>query len=676
MLFERDCSAARSTSRRRIAAGVLLALLLVAALGATPLGAGSAELPFTILHTNDEHSALIPHSPAIDHDPDNPDDPTVGGFARLATAIQEIKTQKAEVGEPVLLFNAGDFLGGTAFGWLAPAGEAVELSVMQAMGYNAVTVGNHEYDYGPEVLADYLTAAGYPAAHQTTVVLASNTRAPQGHPLGENDLLRDTAVFELDNGIKVGAFGLIGEDAESVATGTGDTEFLDRHQVAQEMVERLRDRGADIVVAITHSGVSEDVELARQVAGIDVIVGGHCHTALHEPVVEGDTIIVQTESLGRYLGRLELAYDRASGKLRVRNEENNRPFLIPIDGSIRPDPEISLLVDAYTARLNDLVQRLSGGGSQDILEIVARSSFVLPNHPPLEESAVGNFITDGMRLVTQEVTGKKVDIAVQANGNIRESIVPGATPGSRDAVSFYDITSVVGLGHGPDGHAGYPIVSVYLTGEEIGRMLEVAVLLRELLGDTYFLQFSGLRYAYNPTNAVLFTVPIINQPLPTSRAVTGAELYTGEGLQPIEDDGHYVPLRDGDERLYHLATDRYIASFLPMVGDLLPHLSIVPKNADGEAVAIEDLDELIVYRPDGRELKVWQTVVEYASAQVQGEDGISRIPEYYADTSNRINQVWSFPLMAAVCLVPLLIVGGITGGIVGFTRGRKRRRAA
>lgn len=676
MLFDRDCPAVRSTSRYRIIAYILLTVLLFGGLGPAALGARTDELKFTILHTNDEHSSLIPHSPAVDHDPDNPDDPTLGGFARLATVIEEIRTQKAEEEEPVLLFNAGDFLGGTAFGWLAPEGYAAELSIMQTMGYNAVTVGNHEYDYGPDVLADYLMAAGYPAAHQTTVVLASNTRPPQGHPLAERDLLRDTAIFELDNGVTVGAFGLIGEDAESVATGTGETEFLERHQTAQQMVETLKARGADVIVALTHSGVSEDIELARHVVGIDVIVGGHCHTALHEPVMEGDTVIVQAGSLGRYLGRLELAYDRESGELRVRNDENNRPFLIPIDGSIRPHPEISLLVAEYRVRLNDLVEELSAGRFTDVLEIVARSDFPVPNHPPLEESPVGNFITDGMRMITQEVTGKRVDIAVQANGNIRESIIPGTMPHSTGAVSFYDIADVVGLGHGPDGHAGYPVVSVYLTGEEVGRMLEVAVLLRELLGDTYFLQFSGLRYDYNPTNAVLFTVPGINQPLPTSRAVTRAELYTGEGFQPIEDDGRYVPLERGDERLYHLATDRYIVSFLPMVGDMLPHLSIAPKNAAGEAVAIEDLDELIVYRPDGRELKVWHTVVEYASAQPEGEDGPPRIPQYYAETSNRINQVWSFPLIAAVCLAPLLVVGGITAGIVGYTGGRKQRRAA
>ncbi len=655
---------------------VLLTVLLVATLSPAAPSAGSSELNLTILHTNDEHSALIPHSPAVDHDPGHPDDPTVGGFARLATVIGEITALKAEEDEPVLLFNAGDFLGGTAFSWLAPAGHAPELAIMQAMGYDAVVIGNHEYDYGPDVLAEYLLAAGYPAAHQSTAALASNARPPAGHPLAARDLFRDTAVFELDNGITVGAFGLLGVDAESVTSDTGEIEFLDQHQTAQDMVQILRDRGADLIVALTHSGVDEDIELAREVVGIDVIVGGHCHTALYEPVVEGDTIIVQAGSLGRYLGRLELAYTPETGGLRVRNGANDRPFLIPVDRSVAPHPEISRLVDGYTVILNDMVEDLSAGRFEDVLQILARSPFPLPNHPPLQESSIGNFITDGMRLITGEVTGERVDVAVQANGNIRGSIIPGSMPHAADAVSFYDITNTIGLGHGRDGYAGYPIVSVYLTGEEVRRLLEVAVLLAELLGDTYFLQFSGLRYDYNPDNAVLFTVPVMNQPLPTSRAVTRAELYTGEGFQPLEDNGHYIPLERGDEQLYHLVSDSYILSFLPMVGDMLPHLSIVPKNARGEAVPIEDLDELIVYRSDGRELKVWQTVAEYASVQPAGDDGLPQIPQYYADTAGRINQVGSFPLIAAACLLPALVVAGAGLGAVSFTRRRRRRRTA
>jgi 5'-nucleotidase / UDP-sugar diphosphatase len=675
MWFTRTPQARRAGTHRSVLC-ILVALLLLAPLSPAALGAASDELTLTILHTNDEHSALIPHSPAVDHDPDNPNDPTRGGFARLATAIEEIRAQKARQNEPVLLFSAGDFLGETAFGWLAPAGHAAELSLMQTLGYDAVTIGNHEYDYGTEVLADYLTAAGYPAAHDETVVLASNTRPPAGHPLAERGLLRDTAVLTLDNGLAVGVFGLLGRDAEAVASDTGEIVFLDRHETAREMVAALRAAGADIIVALTHSGDQEDVELVRDVPGIDVIVGGHSHTVLHEPIIEGDTIIAQTGYSGIYLGQLELAYDPGTGKLRLRNRENNRPFLRPIDGTLPPNPAIARLVDEYTALLNDLLHEMSGGQSQGILDVVARAHFPLPNHPRLQESPIGNFITDGMRLITQQVTGERVDVAIQANGSIRGAIIPGTMPHATDAVSFYDIVNTIGLGYGADGYAGYPIVSVHLTGEELRRMLEVAALLADMLGDTFFLQFSGLRYDYNPDNVVLFTVPIMDQPLPSSRAVTRAELYTGAGYQPAEDDGQYRPIEKGDERLYHLVTDSYILSFLPMVGEMLPNLTIVPKDAGGQAVPIDELDRLIVHRPDGTQLKVWQTVVEYAAAQPPDQDGVPRIPAYYATTAGRINPVSSFPLIAAVCLLPALILLGLVAGTVVLVRRKKSRRTA
>ncbi len=632
-------------------------------------GNPSAEIYITILHTNDEHSALLPHSPAVDHDPQNPQDPTVGGFARLATVIEDIRTRKTQEGEPVLLFNAGDFLGGTAFGWLAPAGYGAELALMQAIGYDAATIGNHEYDYGPQVLTDYLLAAGYPQAHEKTVMLASNTRPPEGHPMVEKGLLRDTVLYELDNGLKVGAFGLLGKSARSLATATGEIEFLEQHQTAQEMVKILQDEGAAIIIAITHSGIDEDIELARDVADIDVIIGGHCHTALHEPIVENNTIIVQAGYLGRYLGHLELAYNKETKALRIRNNDNDHPFLIPIDGAIPPHPEIARLIEEYKETLDDLVWEMSGGRFGDVLETVARSPFDLTNQPPLQESPAGNFIADAMRFGAQQVTGKRVDVAVQANGNIRGSIIRGTMPHSANHVSFYDVINTIGLGYGHDGYAGYPIVSVYLTGEELRRMLEVSVILAEMMGDTFFLQYSGIRYNYNPTNAILFTIPIMDQPIPIARAVTRAEIYMGEKVQPSGNDQAYVPLQRGDEQLYHLVTDSYILSFLPMVGEILPYLKIVPKNADGEAIPLEALDQLIVYHADGRELKIWHTVVEYAAAQPRGEDGFAHIPQYYADISGRINQVWSFPLVAIVYFLPLLLATGVVGLVW-----RKRRR--
>jgi 2',3'-cyclic-nucleotide 2'-phosphodiesterase (5'-nucleotidase family) len=654
---------------------ILATILVVASFLGIPgnLTGNSAkteELYFCILHTNDVHSALIPHSPAVDYRPEE-EDPTIGGFARLATAVDEIRENKMGEGEPVLLLDAGDFLGGSVFAWLAFSGHAAELTIMQNMGYDAVVIGNHEYDYNHDVLAQYLLQAGYPEAHQKTLVLASNTEAPPDHPLAAQSLYRKTGIFELENGLKVGIFGLIGKDAILVIGATGDVEFLDQHEAARQAVDELKEQGADVIVAITHSGVDEDRELAREVLGIDVIVGGHCHTALHKPFLQGATIIAQTGSLGMYLGQLELAYNSNTGKVRVRNEENDRPFLIPIDSSFACHPEIDATVQEYTLILNAYIDEMTDSKFDDIMSTVARSDFILSNYPPLSETPIGNFVTDAMRMVAQEVIGKRVDIAGQANGSIRKSIFPGTMEHSGGNVSFYEIVETTSLGYGLDGYAGCPIVSIYLTGEEVRRLLEITILLQEFMGDSFFLQFSGLRYSYNPTNAVLLTVPFVNLPVPTTRAVTRAELYTGDGIQPVNGEG-YVPLKRGDEKLYHLVTDAYILLFLPLVTDMLPRLEIVPKNANGEPVPLERLNELIVHHADGRELKVWEAVVSYATAQLPGVDGIPRVPDYYEGVAGRINKTWTFPLLGWLLIVLVVIVAGIV--FLVFRR-RKHKKA-
>jgi len=302
---------------------MLVALLIGISLFAAPQSSSAAEeeLLLTILHTNDEHGAVIPHSPTVDYHPLR-ENPTVGGYARLASAVKQIRAEKDSSGEPVLLISAGDYIGGSPYSWLIPEGYALELKLKQIIGYNAVVIGNHEYDYGPDILADYYIEAGYPAAHEDTIILASNTVAPDDHPLASMGLYRESTILTLDNGLKVGLFGLIGKEAISYTTANEPVEFSDQHETAQRLVDEMKSQGADIIIAITHSGVEEDRLLARTIDGIDLIIGGHCHTALEEPVVENNTYILQAGSLLQYLGRFDLAYNPSTGDLRARNTEN------------------------------------------------------------------------------------------------------------------------------------------------------------------------------------------------------------------------------------------------------------------------------------------------------------------------------------------------------------------
>lgn len=630
--------------------------------------AADEELFLTILHTNDEHSSAIPHSPAVDFHPVR-ENPTIGGYARLASAVEQIRNEKAALSEPVLLLSAGDYIGGSPYSWLIPHGYAMELKLKQMIGYDAVVIGNHEYDYGPDILADYFIEAGYPAAHDQTVILASNTVAPPDHPLASKGLYRESKIIVLENGLKVGLFGLIGKQAISYTTANEPVSFASQHETAERLVGQLRAEGADLIIAIAHSRVEEDIELARAVPGIDVIIGGHSHTVLEEPIIENGTIIVHTGSLLKYLGRLDIAYNIADGNVRLRNIEQEVPYLLLLDYNYPLDPEINAVIEEHTLLLNELISLHTDGRFQHVLDTVMLSEFDILNYPPLQESTLGNFVADAMRLVTEEKTGHKVDFALQANGSIRGSVTPGTMPHALGKVSVYDLGELVGLGIGPDGYAGYSIVAAYLTGEEMMRVMEVAALLSEMLGDTYFLQFSGLRYSYNPGNAILFTVPFLDLPIPTTRSVINAERYTGEGRQG-SDDQFYLPLEHGDEELYCLVTDSYIVSFLPMVGEMLPQLDIVIKDKDGNPVDADNLDSLVV-NLDGHDLKVWAAVLEYAAGQPIGASGLPEADYYYAVTAGRITKAWSFPLV----VLPIMAAAALVVIVVLLVRRIRRRKS-
>ncbi|MBS4022212.1 MAG: bifunctional metallophosphatase/5'-nucleotidase [Dethiobacter sp.] len=647
----------------RAVALLLILALLVGAGGIQPLSAaGSSDINFTILHTNDEHSALLP-SPLVDYLPGY-ENPSLGGFARLAHAVAGIRQEKAQTGEPVLLLSAGDYLGGSPYSWLALHGSAPELTLMLELGYDVITIGNHEYDYGPEVLASYLQAAGYPGAAARTAIVASNTQPPADHPLSQRGL-QNTFVKKLNNGLTIGFFGLIGKRALQDASLTGPVVFSDQHETAREMVEQLQKAGADVIVAITHSGVAEDLELARAVPGIDIIVGGHCHTALEQPVFEGNTIIVQTGDRLNYLGVLELSYNPASGRLSIRNEQYKRPYLLPLDHKVASDPAMSELVAGFTDELNGLIQNLSGGRYSTISDRVVYSDFSLSDRPTDVSNPFASFVTDAMRLMAEDVTGEKVDFAIQANGVIRGSLEPGVMAFSRGEISFFDMVSLIGLGVGPDGEPGNAMVSIYFTGEEIRRILEVSVLLSEIFGDSYFLQYSGLRMAYDRSRAIIMWVPVKKIPLPSTRAVIKAERFTGDGIQSQES---YEPILRGDEKLYHVVADYYLATFLPMVGEMLPSLGLVMKDKNGNPV---ELDDRIIYR-GGSEFKVWQAVTEYASNQPKGPDGNPRIIAYYNSPPARITTVQTIPLL----VWPLILLALILAAVIFFVRRRRRRRRA
>ncbi len=312
-----------------------LAVLACAAAWAAPEYRG-----ITILHTNDTHGHLLPFSFAKQVNPKDsiasmPHIRDIGGIARRATLVHRIE---AECRGNVLLLDAGDALDGTPFS-IEYMGEA-DFAAMSAAGYDAMTPGNHEFSASYDEFNRNVNTATFPIVSADIVDRKSGKLA-----------LPPYTIFEID-GVRIAVFGLTVPVPNYRAAKEG-FDFLDPIQAAKELLPQLREK-ADVVIALSHLGVVDDEQLAREVPGIDLIVGGHSHTRLAKPLFIrtrereafriGGTLIVQDYWWGGELGRLDLRLRRDGGPFTVMGYDGR---LLPVTADIPDDPETKKVVDRY-----------------------------------------------------------------------------------------------------------------------------------------------------------------------------------------------------------------------------------------------------------------------------------------------------------------------------------------
>jgi 5'-nucleotidase len=650
---------------RRAFPAVILGLFFVAGLPAQ-------AQRFTLLHTNDLHSHLQGVSPELDYTPLTPgDDATVGGWSRLAAAIQAVRMQRSN---PVLVLDAGDFLMGSLFHMVARE-QGLELALLQAMGYDAVALGNHEFDLMPDGLARILSAAAERSA-LPPVLFASAVFDPDD-PKDDSlervcaaGLVQRYRVLER-GGVRFGLFAIIGKDAAEVSPFASPVQFRDPMEAAREMVGLLREREkAQVVICLSHSGLSddldesEDVLLAKQVPGIDIIVSGHTHTLLEAPILVGGTIIVQAWELGKQLGVLD--FEVEAGKVRLRDWK-----AVALDDSRRGDPLIQARIEADKRLIDSSVLAAHGWSYARVL---AETDFDLKAAEA--ETGLGNLVADSIRWYVDRLASdpadpsSRVTVAVESGGVIRDEILRGAT----GRLTVADLFRVLPLGVGLDDSMAYPLISVYLTGAEIRKALEIVASVYPLKGSDYFLQVSGVRFRYNPRR-VLFD------------RVTSVEIGSPEqGWSRLDTSKR-------NTRLYRLVANYYNSAFLKLIGSFTFHiLDIVPKDKDGLPIgnladARVDADPA---RPGIQETKEWVGLLEYIQAFPDADgDGVPEIPARYASPEGRIVRAPSFSPVAllagasyvswaaigAVVLV-LAILAGLVVLIVWLVRRARRRRSA
>jgi 5'-nucleotidase len=609
-------------SRREFLAGA-------AAFGATIVlpgelaAAADGKKTFTILHTNDMHSAFIGMGPERDYTPFKlNDDTTRGGFARLAGLIARRKAARKGQG-PVLVLDAGDYSMGTPFG-AASREIGGELRLMSRMGYDATTFGNHEFDLGPDGLGKSIGVAA--EAGRVPAVLASNSNFAANDAtladlqrLARAGVIRRYLVIER-GGMRFGLFGVLGKEAQFYTSG-GAVSFTDAIETAKELVKVLREtEKVDVVIALSHGGVEngsdgryrdgDDVRLAEAAPGIDAVIGGHSHTELQEAIiVDGRTPVVQTGKEGQNLGELVITLD--GGKLKVESYR-----LYAIDDTIAGDRATADEIETLKKGVTAAVFASRGYSIDQPLAVAPRD---LPN--TFTDIAAGNLlanlVTDAFRSAT------KADIGFTANGMLRA----GFKRGKSGVQTVYDVFAVAPLGAGVvDPTAGSALVTGYFTGLELKHLLEFLLVDNPAHPGEYFPRASGMRFHYGPSRAKF-------------DAVTAIELGDiDRGYRAIDISGK-------DERLYSLTCPLYLGVIIVAIPKYTQgRLALVPKNESGqplkskvEALDVPRRETPYLLPPPGtldrssvatgagngavREIKEWQAIMDHLRSLPVGSKG-------------------------------------------------------
>jgi 5'-nucleotidase len=468
---------------------IVLALLVV--------GSASAQdeetFALTVLHTNDTHASHIPNG---DGD---------GGVAREATVVNQIREEV----DNVILVDGGDRFTGTLFHTVFKGEDQIQ--VMNLLGYQAMTLGNHEFDNGVETLAAFLTGIEFPA-------VSTNIDASEEPAL--SNLIQHTSILDV-NGEQVGIIGLTTADTPILSSPGDLLQFnSDYVTVVNEAAAELTEQGVNKIVLLTHTGYNVDNEVIPQLTGVDVYVGGHSHTLFSNQ---------NAPAAGEY----PLAYTDT----------------IFLSKYITPDPEAQALVDELDSQVAELREQTIGA-TTDVLLVGDRTVC------RVEECNLGNLIADGMRATTG------AQIALMNGGGIRASIEPGEiTLGEvltvqpfSNLLSTFDIT-------------GADLITALENGVST-IVVEDGVVARDDLQGR-FPQVSGIRYSFDPNLEVgsrITSVEVLGEdgeyteldPAATYSMVTLNFVRTGGDGYEIFNTNAIAPYDFGD--VDYEATNNYLAS--------------------------------------------------------------------------------------------------------------------
>lgn len=545
-----------------------------------------------IIHTNDLHSHLTGFAPELNYSPLTVNnDETIGGFSRIASVIRNEKNKNDGI---TFVVDAGDFLMGTLFQGVEVK-TGFQLRLMKMMGYDVLAVGNHEFDYGPEKLAEIINSAlrsgAIPGLLLGNGVFNPDDPGDDGlEKLVSDNVLGRTITINRGS-LKFGFFSLLGKVADDNAAYAPPVTFSRQIPAARQMVRELKDENCDIIICLSHSGVwkdkkgnwaGEDVELARKVKDIDVIISGHTHTYLKEPVVVNGIPIVQTGEYGVNVGKLTLVYDK--GKVNFKNYA-----LIPVNDEIPGDLYVHDLIEGQKKKITEEILRPIGM-SYDIP--VAEAGFRLDciENGDITNSNLGPMVADAIHSYVNNHVATGTDISMVAVGVIRDRIVPGYQTAP-------DIFRIMSMGTGNDAVPGYPLSRIYLTGRELKSILEILQVAYKSTPANYC-YYSGLKAFYDPGKMML-------------RKIKQIEIVKSDGST------HRVDFSKNNKTLYSVTANSYMLEFVGIIKKMsLGLINVVPRDSEGNFLtdmkkSVLDIDETTEGLQEGKE---WLALIEYLSS--------------------------------------------------------------
>ena len=650
-------------NKKRILTGLLAAALVVplfAGGAQTAAAAEAAGKTLDVVFTHDTHSHLNSFSTVIDGEATE-----VGGFARIKTVIDEQKAENPDT----LVVDGGDFSMGTLVQTVYED-EAAELRMLGAIGCEVTTFGNHEFDYRSSGLAQMLKSAAESGDVLPELVVCNvdwDAMEAAGLNDGQQQIqsgfeeygVKDYVVLQKGD-VNVAVTGVFGVDALACAP-TCELLFRDPVEAVRETVAEIKaNEDVDMIVCVSHSGTwedeskSEDEILARNVPDLDLIISGHTHTELAEPIVHGDTYIVSTGEYGKKIGKLSMT-QKSDGRWEITDYK-----LVPILSTITADGATQEKIDGFMEAV-DTGYLADFGYTKD--EVLATNNVQFSTLHDLEyehtEHNLGDLMSDAYVYAVEnsdDFDGVPVDVAVVPSGTVRDTYTAGN-------ITVEQVFNSFSLGIGPDGVPGYPLISVYLTGKELRTAAEIDASVSDYM-TTARLYMSGLHFTYNPNRMILNKV---------------TDVYL------TDENGSRVELED--DKLYRVVADLYSGQMLSAVTDMSHGLlSLVPKYADG--TPIEDFEDVIVMEGN-RELKAWDSIARYMqSFEDTDGDGIANVPSYYSqmhdrkvvDESRSLGDLVKNPnkyaaMIVAVILIVIILVVLLIVLVVKLIKRIRRRKA-